>query len=138
MSFDDEVDQLKRDLVTARLDPVQRKVATAKLCQKLKDTINSRRLLFVADHEHEEPFVLIKHTGTKEHLASVFVNEDSSITFQAPQAAENGKDSAEDEESGYFPPYVEYFNEVEFLEDAPEVLKMGVAEYELDQEEGGA
>ena len=29
------------------------------------------------------------------------------------------------------------FDEAEFLEDIPEVLKLGVAEYELDQEEDG-
>ncbi len=134
MSFDDEVDELKKELQTGKLDPSQRKDATAKLSEKLKETIGSRRLMFSVDAENSEPFVSIKHATTKEHLASVFINEDSSITFQSPLAVEDAEADDDDEDAGYFPKYVEYYDEEEFLEDVPDILKHGVAEYELDQE----
>jgi hypothetical protein len=133
MSFDDEVDELKKELATGKLDPAQRQDVTAKLCAKLKETVSSRRLEFAVDSENNEPFIAVKHASTKEHLASVFVNEDSSITFQSPTASED-EDLEDDEEAGYFPNYVEYFDEEEFLDDVPDILKHGVAEYELDRE----
>jgi len=80
----------------------------------------------------------VKHTGSKEDLAAIAVNEDGSITFRAIATDEDAMNDDEDEDLGYFPAYVEYFDEAEFLEDIPEVLKLGVAEYELDQEDGGA
>ncbi len=134
MSFDDEVDELKKELQTGKLDPSQRKDATAKLSEKLKETVASRRLMFSVDAENSEPFVSIKHATTKEHLASVFINEDSSITFQSPLATEDAESDDDEEDAGYFPKYVEYYDEEEFLEDVPDILKHGVAEYELDQE----
>lgn len=136
MSFDDEVDELKKELATGKLDPSQRKEVTAKLCAKLKETVQTRRLEFSVDSENSEPFIAIKHTSTKEHLASVFVNEDSSITFQSPTDSDD-EDLEDDEDAGYFPNYVEYFDEEEFLEDVPDILKHGVAEYELDREIDG-
>ncbi|MDZ4792291.1 MAG: hypothetical protein SGJ17_13975 [Hyphomicrobiales bacterium] len=134
MSFDDEVDELKKELQTGKLDPAQRKDATAKLSEKLKETVASRRLVFSVDAENSEPFISIKHAKTKEHLASVFINEDSSITFQSPLATEDAESEDDEEDAGYFPKYVEYYDEEEFLEDVPDILKHGVAEYELDQE----
>ncbi|MBC8051377.1 MAG: hypothetical protein H7X92_14700, partial [Chitinophagales bacterium] len=116
MSFDDEVDELKKELQTGKLDPSQRKDATAKLSEKLKETVASRRLMFSVDAENSEPFVSIKHATTKEHLASVFINEDSSITFQSPLATEDAESDDDEEDAGYFPKYVEYYDEEEFLE----------------------
>jgi hypothetical protein len=136
MSFDEEVDELKRELATGKLDPSQRLEVTAKLCAKLKETVSSRRLDFSVDAENTEPFIAIKHASTKEHLASVFVNEDSSITFQSATASED-EELEDDDEAGYFPNYVEYFDEEEFLDDVPDILKHGVAEYELDREIDG-
>jgi len=136
MSFDDEVDELKKELATGKLDPAQRQDATAKLCAKLKETVATRRLEFTVDTENADPFIAIKHTSTKEHLASVFVNEDSSITFQSPNDSDEDE-LDDDEDAGYFPNYVEYFDEEEFLEDVPDILKHGVAEYELDREIDG-
>lgn len=135
MNFDDEVDQLKRELQTSKLDAGERRAATKKLCTKLQDTIRSRRLEFAVDEEQDEPFIAIGHTGTKERLASVFVNEDGSITFQSTLSDEDAMDEDEDDDLGYFPTYVEYYDEEEFLEEIPEVLKLGVAEYEIDQNE---
>ena len=132
MGFDEEVDQLKRELQTPKLDAAGRKSATSALATKLAELIKSRRLEFTADTA-AEPSVNIKHTETGEKLASLFVNEDGSITFQSQTTDDESEDDLED--AGYFPPYVEYYDEAEFLEEAPEMLKQGVAEYELDQEE---
>lgn len=133
MGFDEEVDQLKRELQTPKMDVAGRKQATANLGQKLNELIQSKRLEFVADTAGE-PVIVIKHKPSGDKLASVFVNDDGSVTFQSQGQDE---DSGEDiEDAGYFPPYVEYYDEQEFLDEAPEMLKQGVAEYELDQEEG--
>jgi nucleoid-associated protein YgaU len=135
MGFDEEVDQLKRELQTPKLDTAGRKQATVNLCQKLNEMIQSKRLEFVAD-TGGEPSIAIKHKPSGDKLAGVFVNDDGSITFQSQGADEEGQEDPED--AGYFPPYVEYYDEQEFLDEAPEMLKQGVAEYELDQEEGSS
>lgn len=135
MGFDEEVDQLKRELQTPKLDAAGRKQATSALAGKLSDIIQSRRLEFAADIAGE-PSIAIKHRQTNEKLASLFVNDDGSITFQS-QAPDDEVSEDDVEDAGYFPPYVEYYDEAEFLEEAPEMLKQGVAEYELDQEEEG-
>jgi hypothetical protein len=134
MSFDEEVDEVKREMQTAKLDPAARRETAQKLCQRLKDAISSKRLDFVAGETNGEPSIEIRHLQQNETLAHVFVNEDGSITFQAVGASES--DDNDDDESGYFPSYVEYYDEEEFLEDARDILKVGVAEYELDREAG--
>ncbi len=138
MSFDEQVDKLKEELRTKQLEPAQRAEAVATLVSKLQNAINSRRLEFALNEQPGSYSLTVKHTGSKEDLAAIMVNEDGSITFRAIATDEDALDDDEDDDLGYFPAYVEYFDEAEFLEDIPEVLKLGVAEYELDQEEGGA
>ncbi len=138
MSFDEQVDKLKEELRTNQLEPAQRAEAVATLVSKLQNRINSKRLDFALNEAPGSYSLTVKHTGTKEDLAAITVNEDGGITFRAIATDEDVMDEDEDEDLGYFPAYVEYFDEAEFLEDIPEVLKLGVAEYELDQEEGGA
>jgi hypothetical protein len=135
MGFDEEVDQLKRELQTPKLDAAGRKQATVALATKLTELIQSRRLEFAADTA-AEPSIGIKHTKTGEKLASLFIDEDGGITFQSTVTEDEGEEDVED--AGYFPPYVEYYDEAELLAEAPEMLKQGVAEYELDQEDEGA
>jgi hypothetical protein len=135
MGFDEEVDQLKRELQTPKLDAAGRKQATATLCQRLNETIQSRRLEFLTENS-ADPSITIRHRQTSEKLATVSVNDDGSVTFQAQGADEESGEEFED--AGYFPPYVEYYDEAEFLDEAPEMLKQGIAEYELDQEESGS
>ena len=132
MGFDDEVDRLKRELQTPKLDIAGRKGATEALSNKIRDKLQTRRLEFVYEGA-EDPVVVIKHTATKERLATVTVNEDGSITFQSALPEDDIEDDYDD--AGYFPPYVEYYDEAEFMDEAPEMLKQGIAEYELDQEE---
>lgn len=131
MGFDDEVDQLKRELQTPKLDAAGRKTAMATLCNQLKEKIQSRRLEFSFDQEADTAITIV-HVPSKEKLAIVTVNEDGSVTFQSSDADQDDDDL---EDAGYFPPYVEYYDEEEFLEEVPEMLKQGVAEFELDQED---
>ena len=135
MSFDDEVDEVKREMQTAKLDPAARRATAAKLSERLKEQISSKRLDFVLSEEHGDPIVQVKYKPDSETLASIFVNEDGSITFQAAGATDEAED--DDEDAGYFPSYVEYMDEDEFLEDAYDMLKVGLAEYEIDREQRG-
>jgi hypothetical protein len=133
MGFDDEVDRLKQELQTPKLDAAGVKMATEGLNNKLKQRIQSRRLEFTL-MEISEPSIVISHLPSKERLASITVNDDGSVTFQSTFGEESGGDDFDN--GGYFPPYVEYYDEDEFLEEAPEMLKQGIAEFEVDQEEG--
>ncbi len=132
MGFDDEVDQLKRELQTPKMDAAGRKNATEGLLGKLREHIQSKRLEFSAG-DGVEPAITLTHTPSREKLATITVNEDGSVTFQSVVSDEPTGDDLED--VGYFPPYVEYYDEEEFLEEAPEMLKQGIAEFELDLEE---
>ncbi len=139
MNFDEQVDKLKQELQVSKLEPAQRAEAVAALVAKLQNLINSRRLEFGLSQVPGSYAVNVKHAGTSELLATISFNEDSSLTFRSVLSdGDEAMDEDEDDDLGYFPAYVEYFDEAEFLEDIPEVLKLGVAEYELDQEEGGA
>jgi hypothetical protein len=133
MGFDDDVDALKQELQSSKLDLADRQSATSRLCQRLKEKIDSKRLEFSVDPDEDEPFIAIRHTQTNEQLAAIFVNEDSSITFQSSMPEDEVLED-EDQDGDYFPHYVEFFDENEFLEDATEILKLGLAEYELDLE----
>lgn len=131
MGFDDEVDQLKRELQTPKLDTAGIAAATSGLHAKLNERIQSRRLQFLL--QSGEPAIGIVHVPSNERLAVITLNEDGSVTFQSNFGEDAGEDAFDD--GGYFPPYVEYYDQDEFLEEAPEMLKQGIAEFELDQEE---
>jgi hypothetical protein len=133
MSFDEEVDEVKREMQTAKLDPEARRAAATKLSSRLKEQVSSRRLDFALSEENGDPIIQVKYKPDGEVLASIFVNEDGSITFQAAGASDEAED--DDDDAGYFPSYVEYMDEDEFLEDAYDMLKVGVAEFELDREQ---
>jgi hypothetical protein len=133
MGFDDEVDQLKRELQTPKLDAAAIGAATSELQAKLSQRIQSRRLEFTLI-EGDVPAIGITHIPSKERLATIALHEDGRVTFQSSFGEDAGEDVFED--GGYFPPYVEYYDQDEFLEEAPEMLKQGIAEFELDQEEG--
>jgi hypothetical protein len=134
MSFDDEVDEVKREMRINKLDPQARRDSAGKLAARLKEQIASKRLDFVLGDDNGDPIVQIKYKSDNETLASVYVNEDGSITFQAAGASDEADSDDDDDDQGYFPSYVEYMDEEEFLEDAYDMLKVGIAEYELDRE----
>lgn len=132
MRFDDEIDQLKKELQTPVLGDAGVKSATETLLAKLSERIQSKRLSF-AFAAGETPAIDITYLPSDEKLATLHVNDDSSISFHSTFGANQSDDEFDD--VGYFPPFVEYYDEAEFMEEAPEMLKQGIAEYELDQEE---
>lgn len=132
MDFDTEIDQLKSELRTPALGNEGVKTATEQLLGKLVQRIESKRLSFTMP-ESETPGIEITYLPTGEKLATISVNDDSSVSFQSTFGADQGDDDFDD--VGYFPPFVEYYDEAEFMEEAPDMLKQGIAEYELDQEE---
>lgn len=134
MGFDDEIDQLKSELRIPALGKDGIRSATEQLLDKLSQRIQSRRLSF-AMGQNDPPAIQITYVPTGEKLATINVNDDSSISFQSTFGAEQSGDDFDD--VGYFPPLVEYYDESEFMEEAPEMLKQGIAEYELDEEENG-
>jgi hypothetical protein len=132
MGFDEEIDQLKSELRTPALGNDGIRNATEQLLGKLSQRIQSKRLSFSMG-QTDSPTIEITYVPTSEKLAAISVNDDSSISFQSTFGADQGDDDFDD--VGYFPPFVEYYDEAEFMEEAPEMLKQGIAEYELDQEE---
>lgn len=132
MGFDDEIDQLKKELQTPALGNEGVKSATERLLAKLKEKIQSKRLTFALGAS-ETPVIDIAYVPSGEKLATIHVNDDSSISFHSTFGADQGDGDFDD--VGYFPPFVEYYDEAEFIDEAPEMLKQGIAEYELDQEE---
>jgi hypothetical protein len=134
MGFDEEVDQLKQELLLPKLNEAEQKAASSELVAKLRDKLNSKRLDISFENVEGEDTVVITHAQTKERLALVSVSEDRSIVFQS--AISYDEELVNDiSDEGYFPPYIEFFNEEEFLSEAPEMLKQGLAEYELDRDE---
>ena len=132
MGFDEEVDQLKQELLLPKLSEAEKKAATSELTGKLKDKLNSKRLEISFENVDGDDVLVIAHALTKERLAYVSVDEDRSVVFQSALSFDEAvADDISDE--GYFPPYLEFFNAEEFLKEAPEMLKPGLAEYELDQ-----
>ena len=57
------------------------------------------------------------------------------VAHPGEEEQERREAEEEDEDAGYFPSYVEYMDEEEFLEDAYDMLKVGIAEFELDREQ---
>ncbi len=134
MGFDEEVDKLKQELLLPKLNKAEQKAATSELTTRLKDKLESKRLEITFENVDGDDVLVITHAQTKERLAYVSVDEDRSVVFQSALSFdEEVTDDVSDE--GYFPPYLEFFNTEEFLNEVPEMLKPGLAEYELDQNE---
>ncbi|MEJ2228687.1 MAG: hypothetical protein P8Y67_10715 [Alphaproteobacteria bacterium] len=134
MGFDEEVDQLKQELLLPKLSEAEQKAATSELADKLKKQLSSKRLGINFENVDGDDTIVITHTQTQERLAYVSVSDDRSVVFQSSLSEDDSTTDALDDE-GYFPPYIEFYNEEEFLSEAPEMLKQGLAEYELDQDE---
>jgi hypothetical protein len=131
MGFDEEVDKLKQELLLPKLNEAEQKAASSELAKKLKDQLNSKRLDITFENVEGKDTIVITHSQTKERLAFASVSDDRSVVFQSALSFdEEGTDDISDE--GYFPPYIEFFNAEEFLTDAPEMLKQGLADYEID------
>ena len=132
MGFDEEVDKLKQELLLPKLDEAEQKAATSALTAKLKDKLDTKRLEITFENVDGDDVLVIAHAQTKERLAYASVDEDRSVVFQSALSFEE-EDADDVSDEGYFPPYLEFFSAEEFLNEAPQMLKPGLAEYELDQ-----
>ena len=89
MGFDDEIDQLKKELQTPALGNEGVKSATERLLAKLKEKIQSKRLTFALGAS-ETPVIDITYVQSGEKLATIHVNDDSSISFHSTFGADQG------------------------------------------------
>ena len=122
MSFDDDVDTLKKRFAEKRLDPEQVIGATKELEDKLTEKLVSERIKFEYEFDDEEgPKVAVLYAKAPFHIGTCWVHGDGSIAFAS--------------ESEYFPPLVAYETEEEFFKETREFLKEGLAAFELDEEE---
>jgi IMP cyclohydrolase len=122
MSFDDEIDELKKKFLESRLEPEEVILATQDFERKLTKQIKSQRLKFDYEFDDEDgPRVEVIYAKAPFHIGTVFVQGNGTIAFAS--------------ESEYFPPLVAYENENEFFKEAKEFLKEGLAAFELDEEE---
>ncbi len=122
MSFDDDVDALKKKFRDSRMEPEQVIVATREFEDRLEDKVNSKRLKFEYEFDDEEgPRIVVLYASAPFHIGTIFVQGNGTIAFAS--------------ESEYFPPIVAYETEEEFFKEACEFLKEGLAGFELDEEE---
>jgi hypothetical protein len=122
MSFDSDVDALKTKMKEKRLEPETIIRATQALGDKLAEEINSDRLKYEYEFDDEDgPKVAILYAKAPFHIGTTWVHGDGSVVFAS--------------ESEYFPPFTAAETEEEFIEDAKEFLKEGLAAFELDEEE---
>jgi hypothetical protein len=122
MSFDDEVDAMKKELKAKRLDPESVIKATQDLEDKLVERLDSKRIKYEYDFDDEDgPKVGIYYTKGQFQIGTAWVHGDGSVAFAS--------------ENEYFPPLVAYDSEEEFFKEARNFLKEGLAAFELDEEE---
>ncbi len=122
MSFDDNVDELKKKFLENRMEPEEVIIATRAFEDKLSSEIKSRRLKFEYEFDDEEgPRIAVLYATAPFHIGTVFIQGNGTIAFAS--------------ESEYFPPLVAYEKEKEFFKDAREFLAEGLAAFELDEEE---
>ena len=122
MSFDDEVDKLKKTYIEQRLAPEQVVSSTQAFEKKLTEKIDSTRLKFEYEFDEEEgPRIAVLYAKAPFHIGTVFVQGNGGIGFAS--------------ESEYFPPLVAYEKEDEFFKEAQEFLAEGLAAFELDEED---
>ncbi len=125
MDFDAEVDALKKKLAEERLSPEQVIAQTEQLRERLARDIASRRLDYVYDFDEEDgPRVTLVYveadTGTGFELGAAWPQSDGGVLFMS--------------ESEYFPPVAAFDTVDDFIKEAREFLKEGLAALELDEE----
>lgn len=122
MSFDENIDKLKKELLDKRLSPEDMIQATQELRDELNNTINSKRLEFEYDIDDElGPRVGVFYKDMNFHIGTVWIQPDGSVGFSS--------------ESEYFPPLMASDTRKDFLKDAQEFLSEGLAHFELDEED---
>lgn len=122
MSFDDDVDKLKKKFRENRLEPEQIIVATREFEDRLEKEISSERLRYEYEFDDEEgPRIVVLYAKAPFHIGTVFIQGNGAVAFAS--------------ESEYFPPLVAYETEKEFFKEARQFLAEGLAAFELDEEE---
>jgi len=122
MSFDDEIDALKKEFKSKRLEPEQVIEATQRLEDSLAKKLKSKRLKFEYEFDDEDgPKVAILYAKAPFHIGAAWVHGDGSVAFAS--------------ESEYFPPLIAFETEKEFIKEARVFLMEGLAAFELDEEE---
>ena len=121
MSFDSEIDELKKEMASRHLDPEAMIIATQELRDTLEEKLASDRLSFVYEMDDEEgPSVKIEYKGGHFQIGTCWIQPDGSVVFGS--------------ESEYFPPVLASDDKEAFLKEAREFLKEGLAMFELDEE----
>ena len=120
MSFDDEVDELKKELVENH-NPEEHQKRTTAFYTRLVQTIKSRRLKYDLDLEGEEgPGIDVYYAEAPFFIGTINVYPAGNIVFSS--------------ESDYFPSIAPFDDEDEFFKEARDFLKLGLAAFELDEE----
>ena len=121
MSFDDDVDEMKKQFLANRMEPEQIIAATHALQDKLSLEIRSDRLKFEYGIDDQEgPRVAVLYAKAPFHIGSLYIQGNGVIVFES--------------ESDYFPQVAASKNEEDFFKDAKEYLVEGLAAFELDEE----
>jgi hypothetical protein len=124
VSFDDEVERMKRELATERVgDPVRaERVATLERMRELLERrIASKRVEFLLeddDDADDEPSLLVLYATTSDDLGAVYF-ENGVYTFQS-------------DDDDYFADVPETSDPERFARLLYESLKLGLPAYELD------
>lgn len=124
MSFDDEVEQLKKELATERdgdPDRAHRVAALERMRELLEKRIVTKRIEFHLEDDadaDDEPCILVLYAATSDDLGAVFV-EDGEFTFES-------------DDDDYFADVPETKDPEKFAGLLYESLKLGLPAYELD------
>ncbi len=122
MSFDDDVDKLKKKFLENRLEPEEIIVATREFKDRLEKEISSKRLKYEYEFDDEEgPRIVVLYAKAPFHIGTIFVQGSGAVGFAS--------------ESEYFPPLIAYETKEEFFSEARQFLAEGLAAFELDEEE---
>jgi hypothetical protein len=128
VSFDDEVEKLKKELATEREgDPARahRVAALERMRELLEKRIATKRVEFHLENDPEaddEPCIRVLYAATSDDLGAVFV-EDGGFTFES-------------DDDDYFADVPETADPDAFAGLLYESLKLGLPAYELDLGEG--
>lgn len=121
MSFDEQLDALKKKMLAERLAPEEMISRTQKLRDTLEKEFVSKRIRFEYDLDEEEgPRIGVFYATAPFHIGTIWLHGGGSYVFGS--------------QSEYFPPMAGFDSEQEFLKEIREFLMEGLAAFELDEE----
>lgn len=124
MGFDDEVDDARKRLETAREEDVSgfdEFAALESLLPKIQEKIASRRLNFQMGEDEEDPSIEVVHVSSEEILGYVYADE--------------GEFAFESNQDGYFDDFVDE-DGTSFVSRLYETLRADLPKFEVESEEG--